>query len=223
MDANKFDFVLFDLIGTTVRDSPNGESLILDAFYNAFYINGFKIDRYLINQQRGKSKKEAIKILLTDYVIDQKLSEKIYSDFIGVLNDSLGSFNEIDGTFNVFNKLKEKNIMIGLGSGLPKDFMLAIIARTGWPFSSFDYLGSSEELGSGRPNPIMINDAMKKLNLDQKERVLKVGDTIVDIQEGQNAGVKTACVLTGTQSREMLKLQTPDYIFTDITDLLNII
>ncbi|MGZ8518400.1 MAG: HAD family hydrolase [Chitinophagaceae bacterium] len=42
----------------------------------------------------------------------------------------------------------------------------------------------------------MILDMLKKFSL-QKEQFLKVGDTVADILEGKNAGVKTAAILSG--------------------------
>ncbi|RPH30994.1 MAG: HAD family hydrolase [Bacteroidales bacterium] len=221
--SRNFEFVLFDMIGTTIKDSYNGESLILDCFYNSFCSNGFQISYEQINQQRGRSKKEAIKNILigSDHKID--LIDKIYLDFMGSLNKSLDCFTEMNGASVIFELLKEKGIKIGLGSGLPLDFMYGIIKQVNWQIDSFDYIGSSEELGKGRPNPIMILDLMVKFKIADKTKVLKIGDTIVDIQEGKNAGVITAGVLTGSQKREELEKFQPDYIFSDISEIKTLI
>ena len=69
----------------------------------------------------------------------------------------------------------------------------------------------------------MIFDSMEKLMINDKAKVLKIGDTVVDIQEGKNAGVVTASVLTGTQKRDELEKFNPDYIFNDITEIISII
>jgi len=220
MKKLELDFVLFDLIGTTVRDSKNGESLILDCFYNAFDLIGYQINREILNQHRGKSKREAIYNILTDNELNIELTDKIYSDFIHLLNDSVIFFTEIEGASQVFKQLKNRQIKIGIGSGLPKEFMTSILKQVGWNSDNFDYIGSSDELGLGRPNPIMIFDSMKKLGLENKSRVLKVGDTKVDIQEGKNANVLTAMILTGTQGIKDLGNITPDYILKDINELI---
>ena len=62
-------------------------------------------------------------------------------------------------------------------------------------------------------------EAMKKLGLNNPSKVLKIGDTIVDVQEGKNAKVLTAMVLTGTQSKADLGDLKPDYIFNSIKHL----
>jgi phosphonatase-like hydrolase len=211
------------MIGTTIQDSNKGVSLINDSFQKAFLINGFQVSFLEMNHQRGKSKKEAINNILDNKNQSDDIADKIYSDFIDLLNYSLISFSEIDGATDVFRELKEHGIKIGLGSGLPMDLIVKIIKTIGWKFDDFDYIGSSEEFGKGRPDPIMINDSLFKLNLKDKSGVLKIGDTAADIQEGKNAGVLTAGVLTGTQKREELEKYKPDYIFSDIKEIINII
>lgn len=87
----------------------------------------------------------------------------------------------------------------------------------------FDYIGSSEKLGKGRPNPIMIVEAMKQLKITNPKLVLKIGDTLADIEEGSNAGVLTAAVLTGTQGIITLQTAKPDFIFENILGLKTIL
>jgi len=223
MIYRRLKFVLFDMIGTTIQDSKNGDSLVIDSFEKAFSINGIQVNFLEINQQRGKNKKEAIYNILYSHNQTCNLADKIYSDFMDLMNNSLIRLSEIDGASNVFRVLREKGIKIGLGSGLPMDLIVSIIKIIGWKLENFDYVGSSEELGKGRPDPIMINDSLSKLNIKDLSKVLKVGDTIADIQEGRNAGVLTASVLTGTQKREELEKYKPDYIFSDIKEIINIL
>lgn len=223
MDKLKIDFILFDLIGTTVTDSNNGESLILDNFHKAFASNGIQVSYDKLNQQRGKSKYQAIKNILADTGSNQDQVEIIYSDFIELLNESLIYFKEVDGASQTFALLKERKIKIGIGSGLPWNFMENVIKQVGWDIHIFDYVGSSDTLGKGRPDPIMIFDSMHKLEIKSNKHVLKVGDTFTDIQEGKNAHVFTAMVLTGTQGIKDLGDLKPDFILKDINELISII
>jgi phosphonatase-like hydrolase len=217
-----FDFILFDMIGTTIQDSYNGDSLIIDSFRKAFSLNGFQVSYLEINQQRGKSKKEAITNILTEQKQIHDLDDKIYMDFIALLDKSMTCLREISGAAKVFSLLKENGTKVGLGSGLPMDIMMRIINNAGWKPDSFNYIGSSEDIGKGRPDPAMIYDSLSKLKINDKSRVLKVGDTVADIQEGKNAGVLTAAVLTGTQTRDELEKHDPDYIISDINEIIYI-
>ncbi len=217
------DFVLFDMIGTTIQDTNNGKSIILDSFHQAFKNSGYDIPYEILNQQRGKTKRVAIQTILSNDNLNQNFVDEIYHHFIHLLNASVSTFVAIDGAREIFNLLKKANIKIGIGSGLPLTFMHQLLAQLNWEPSTFDYIGSSDELAAGRPDPIMILDAKKQLNLDTKATILKIGDTIVDVQEGKNANVLTAMVQTGTQSTDALDSLTPDYILDSVKDLKHII
>jgi phosphonatase-like hydrolase len=211
----KFELIFFDLIGTTIKDSNEKESLVIDSFYRSFALNGFHLSYKKVNEQRGKRKREAIRNLIPEGLSTQ-LEDKIYQDFMSLLKSSRSNFSEMPGALRLFKFLKSKNIKIALGSGLPMDFIQDLIDASQWQGVNFDYIGSSENFGIGRPDPIMILDAMDKLLVLDKKKVLKVGDTIVDVQEGKNAGVYTAAVLTGTQRRAELEKQMPDFILKSI-------
>ena len=71
----------------------------------------------------------------------------------------------------------------------------------------------------GRPNPKMIHNAMQQLGVTKPQKVVKIGDTIVDIQEGKNADVWTVAVLTGSQTEKQLMTVQPDYILSSIRAL----
>jgi len=65
----------------------------------------------------------------------------------------------------------------------------------------------------------MIHHAMEHFGIDDPRRVLKVGDTVSDIEEGRNAGTWTAAVVTGTQSEERLRAASPDFILPSVADI----
>jgi len=223
MQKLKLDFVLFDMIGTTIQDANDGKSLILDSFHDAFSMNGYEVGYDKLNQERGKTKRIAIKNILEKANANLDLMEKIYADFMNLLNDSVSSFHEIEGASEVFRLLKSKGIKIGIGSGLPLAFMHRLMEHLGWSISDFNYMGSSDDLAAGRPDPIMILNAMQHLGLNNKSTVLKIGDSVVDVLEGKNAGVNTAMVLTGTQKRADLGAINPNFIFGSVADLKKII
>ena len=156
MKKLNLDFILFDLIGTTIKDTNNGSSLIIDCFQKAFSQNGHHISYEVLNQQRGKKKREAIEHILAKANLEKTLTNQIYEDFIALLNTHVTAFSEIEGVSNLFQLLKERNIKIGIGSGLPMVFMKRLLQHLNWNTTNFAYIGSSDNLAAGRPNPIMI-------------------------------------------------------------------
>jgi pyrophosphatase PpaX len=68
----------------------------------------------------------------------------------------------------------------------------------------------------------MIFEMMKSVNVNADE-FLKVGDTTTDILEGENAKVRTAAILSGTQPEELLRSAHPDFILNNLEELIDII
>lgn len=80
-----------------------------------------------------------------------------------------------------------------------------------------DYGTCGAAAGGGRPKPNMINATLvasghlqKGIDLSKKQEgfnydtLLKVGDTLEDIHEGQGVGATTIAVVSGTQTLDML-------------------
>lgn len=218
------DFVLFDMIGTTVQDAGSGKSVILESFKNAFSKHGIEVEYGIINEQRGKSKLIAIQNILGNLSLElNDLPVLIYDEFMNSLESTIINFQEMPQASHVFKTLKSKDIKIGIGSGLPLQFINQLLEHLPWDSNDFDYINSSDELSAGRPDPTMIHDVIDLLKLEDRNRILKIGDTVVDVMEAKNAKVLAAMVLSGTQTRENLGETIPDFIWGSITDLLEFI
>lgn len=210
----KIEFILFDAIGTLIAENSE-KSVVIDSFIIAFKHFGIEVTYEQVNYYRGFSKKDVVRQLLKINQNKEVSDDEIYTFFISLLQTQSACFVEFDGSTDVLTTLKKKGIKIGIGSGLPKEILMNLCKNLGWE-QLFDYYGSSEEIGKSRPDPVMIFDAMKKLNIRNVRHVLKVGDTVADIREGKNAGAVTVLVLTGTQELRELEKENPDYILREI-------
>lgn len=73
----------------------------------------------------------------------------------------------------------------------------------------------------GKPEPIMVNCVLKKMNCRNEDAVI-VGDRLyTDIKTGKNANVDTICVLSGEASMADISEGEvkPDYIFKSIKEI----
>ena len=61
-----------------------------------------------------------------------------------------------------------------------------------------DCVVTPDVTGKGRPSPFMLYECMRQMNVYPPCRVVKVGDTVVDMEEGKNAGAYAIGVLTGS-------------------------
>lgn len=229
MFSQPIQLAMFDLAGTTVNDKVDGQPLMVISMMRAFAKHGIELAPSLINKHRGKQKSEAIQTLLNEVAElsptdAERVGNSVYREFLHELESNLSSISEIDGATELFQFLKSKDIYIGVGSGFPMQVVRAIVSQLGWLDKRLlDYVGSAEQIGVGRPNPKMILNAMERLNIADGSKVLKIGDTVVDVQEGKNAGAWTVAVLTGSQMKMQLRAAGPDYILSSIRELRTLI
>lgn len=73
------------------------------------------------------------------------------------------------------------------------------------------------------PNKHDFIHALLKLAKFQPQETLFVGDMVHDIEAGKKAGVLTAGILTGYQSRKILSQANPDFIFPKLHSILKVI
>jgi phosphonoacetaldehyde hydrolase len=212
--------VLFDFIGTTVIEQD--PTVLNRCFIEAFKDHDADMSIELIKANRGKDKKQMIDDILSGAGLSLELTEPVLESFRKLLANNLDNFRENEGVTMLMNGLAKSGHRIGLGTGLPRDTFEAIFNHLGWNKKHFDYIGIAEEMSKGRPHPDMIFDMMKKLGLGIDE-LIKVGDTVADIQEGKNAGVITVAILSGTQDEQELIDQQPEYIIRSLDELRKIL
>lgn len=235
--ATSIELVVFDLAGTTVDDSIAGLPLVTVAMKEAFKNHDIRITAEQVNPFRGMEKKEAIKNLLHEsnheciLINDTRgtdenqaaVVETIFKDFKAALDSHLVDIDkEIHGTTESFQFLQSKGIQIAVGSGFPHNVVVSLVEKLGWK-DIVDFSSSAENEGYGRPHPSLIHSAMKHCGVTDKRKVVKIGDTVIDVEEGKNAGCKTVAVLTGTQSEPRLKQSNPDYIIKSVAELPEVI
>lgn len=120
-----------------------------------------------------------------------------------------------------FEWLKKNNVKIGLDTGFFSDITNVVVDRLGWLKNDLiDFVISSNDVSEGRPQPYMIQELMKRANVSDSKKVIKTGDTEVDVNEGRNADcLFSIAVTTGAYTREQLALHKPDFIIDSLLQL----
>lgn len=223
------ELVVFDIAGTTVQD--NGS--VTYVLKNAMQAFGYPVKETDISLLMGYEKTKAIEILLKMYEqhpdsITDELVEKVHQLFQMQMIDYYATVKELTPAPDaevVFTRLKEKNIKVALNTGFPKIITAVIMDRLGWMNNKkVDYVISSDEVESGRPEPYMIRKIMHLANIQDAKHVIKVGDTEVDINEGKNAGcLYSIGITTGAFSRQQLSTYAPSFIIDQLSELLLIL
>lgn len=208
------------MIGTTVLEKDS--TVITSCFENAFLQHAVKIDKTQIRDVRGKDKMEAIRLVLERSNSSLELQSRIFESFKVNVESNISNFKEHPELAEVIGKLRSREMMIGLASGLPRVLFQMLFEKFNWQKYGLDYVNVYENFEEGRPNPALIFDMCQRLQIETKQ-LLKVGDTVADIEEGKNAGSITAVVLAGTQVESTLRQANPDFILTSLSDLVSIL
>ena len=83
-----------------------------------------------------------------------------------------------------------------------------------------DALVCGDDVAQGRPAPYMIFRAMERTGTIDVARVLNIGDTVLDIQSGRNAGCGVnVAVWTGAHGREKLSREPGAHLIEDVSHL----
>lgn len=221
------ELVVFDMAGTTVSD----KNFVGIAFQQAMQSEGYRIAIADVNPLMGYEKPLAIKMMLEAQEEDKSkitdaLVNAIHTHFVKGMIDFYKTTTEVAPLPNVeqtFAALRADGVKIALNTGFSRDIADVIVGRLGWE-GQIDCLVASDEVHSGRPHPDMIRKIMDELGIGSADRVAKVGDTEVDVNEGINAGCKyVIAVTTGAFTRAELEPYRPTHIIDDISDVIGII
>ena len=218
--------VVFDMAGTTV----NEDNVVYKTLQKAINKKGFDftLDQVLA-EGAGKEKHEAIQSILKKYArnTDTELSKEIYSDFVDLLSKA---YEDVDllpqpNAEELFQILKDRNIRVILNTGYNADIAESLVKKLGWKKGiEFDSLITSSDVEKNRPDPEMIDLAMDIYGVTDPKKVIKVGDSIIDIEEGQNAGCGlNVGITTGAHNFLQLQSANPDYIINNLLELVPII
>ncbi len=218
--------IVFDMAGTTVDEDNVVYKTLQDAIVHYSY--PVSLDQVL-EFGAGKEKLQAIIDILenTGFKVSPENIDLIFAYFIDKLAKNYDTLDvkPLPDVELTFKHLKERNIKVVLNTGYNRKTAESLIVKLGWEESNqFDLLITASDVNNNRPRPDMILLAMSKLNILDPKKVLKVGDSTVDIQEGQNAECLLSIGITsGAHTREQLREADPDFIINNVSELLGII
>ncbi|MGG0789008.1 phosphonoacetaldehyde hydrolase [Peribacillus simplex] len=126
--------------------------------------------------------------------------EKLYAEFEPALMMSLADYTDpIPGVIETVEALRNRGLKIGSTTGYTDTMMEVVVANALKKGYRPDFHVTPDATHSiGRPYPYMIYRNMEELKLTASWKVVKVGDTISDMQEGVNAGVWSVGIIVGS-------------------------
>lgn len=209
--------VISDLAGTTV---DFGSCAPAGAFVDLFKSHGIEATSADARGPMGIHKKDHIKAMLEmphiakqwagvhghDWTSDDL--DMLYEKFIPMQLEALPKYGDvIPGVVETVKELHLRGIPVAANTGYNKEMLDIVLGKAEEGGFVPDAAICAFDVPKGRPAPWMIYRLMEQLNVYPPAAVVKIGDTIADIEAGLNAGVWTVGVtktgnLTGLTKAE---------------------
>jgi phosphonoacetaldehyde hydrolase len=125
--------------------------------------------------------------------------ENLFNNFVSMQLDVLKEYAEpIPGLIDVVNALHQRSIKVGSTTGYIRSMMDVLAPEAAKRGYLPDCIVCPDEVPAGRSYPWMCYQNAVQLGVYPMQAMVKVGDTLVDIEEGLNAGMWTVGIsLTG--------------------------
>jgi phosphonoacetaldehyde hydrolase len=196
--------VIFDWAGTIV---DYGSLAPVDAFVELFRRHGVTASAEEARRPMGSYKKDHVRLILAMEPVAQQWQrlhgrlpsaedvELLYREFIPLQVEVIARHADIiPGVAETVDWLRKQGIVIGSTTGYTREMMADLLPRAAAAGLSPESTVCADEVPAGRPAPWMAITAAMQLGVYPMEACVKVGDTLVDIAEGLNAGMWTVGV-----------------------------
>lgn len=210
----KYSVCIFDFDLTLADSKP----AILECFKFALKIHGVKVpDDYTIVKTIGLTIEDAFEEFLGRR--DEELIDKLSVTYRAKADEIMTPMTSFyDDALGVLQLLKNSGVKIGIVS-TKRSYRIAQAFERENNLSAVDKITGIENVSACKPDPEGLNKTIEYFNVD-KSRVLYIGDSYIDAQTAQNAGVDFCAVLTGTT--EVSEFERYPYVAVcgSLTDML---
>lgn len=208
--------VILDWAGTTV---DHGSLAPVRALQKLFGGRGLRVTEEEARRDMGIHKKDHIRALLrakTGTAPDEAEVEDLFAAFIPMQMDSLAAYSTvIPGVPETVERLRSRGVKIGSTTGYTRpmlDLLLSTAAAEGY---RPDCALCPEDTVAGRPWPWMCYVNAIHLRTYPMHTMVKIGDTVSDIEEGLNAGMWTIGI---ARTGNMIGLTAEDFAALPATE-----
>ncbi|MBN1934676.1 MAG: HAD-IA family hydrolase, partial [Anaerolineae bacterium] len=122
-----------------------------------------------------------------------------------------------DYTPQTIRRLREAGLTLGIVSTKRRYRIEEILARDDM-LAPFDLIVGGEDVTRHKPDPQSLLLALDRLGVDPA-RTLYIGDSVIDAQAAQNAGLVFVAVLSGTTPRDAFATYPTYVILQDLSEL----
>lgn len=196
--------VILDWAGTTI---DFGSFAPVAVFIRLFECQGISVSKEDVRSGMGLMKKDHLRLILNRPRVAEAWVqirgtppteddvERLFAEFASLQVEILRQYTvPIRGLGETIADLRQRKIKIGSTTGYTRAMMDVVLPEAEKQGYVPDALVCPDEVPAGRPYPWMIYQNLIQLQIYPAEAVVKVGDTLPDIEEGLNAGLWTVGV-----------------------------
>lgn len=219
--------IIFDMAGTTIDEN----NLVYKTLRSCIEEAGVPVSlEHVLLHGAGKEKFNAIVDILIAVESQKTAShsaKEIFANFLKKLSTAYTEtpIHAFDGVEEVFSYCQKNSISVVLNTGYNRATATSLLRKLPESITNLvDLLVTADDVENSRPAPDMILLAMEGLEIQNSANVWKIGDSGIDIQEGQNAACgKNIGITTGAQTREQLLTANPDAVIEHLSELIPMI
>ncbi len=196
---------VFDWAGTTVDYGCCAPAAV---FIDVFSKRGISVTQGQAREPMGMHKRDHIRVMSEMEPIAQQWEEahghrpteedveSMFTEFVPMQVACIADHADIiPGTLETMAEFRTQGLGIGSTTGYNNEMMDILVPKAAEGGYKPDVIVCVTDVPAGRPAPWMALEAAKQLGVYPMESVVKVGDTIADIEEGLNAGMWTVAVV----------------------------
>lgn len=127
--------------------------------------------------------------------------DDLYARFLPLQVETVERHAElIPGALDAVACMRARGLKIGSTTGYPRAVMDVVVAAAAAQGYTPDSIICAEDTPKGRPGPFPALKALIEMAVSPVEAVVKIGDTVVDIEEGLNGGMwSVGITVTGNE------------------------
>jgi phosphonoacetaldehyde hydrolase len=127
--------------------------------------------------------------------------DSLYERFLPLQVRTVAQHSDvIPGVVETIAVLRERGLAIASTTGYPREVMEVVARVASQQGYEPDAIVCAGDTPAGRPGPFMALQALIQLSISPVQAVVKIGDTVVDIEEGLNGGMWSVGVaVTGNE------------------------
>jgi phosphonoacetaldehyde hydrolase len=202
--TGRLQAVILDWAGTTV---DYGSLAPVRVLQQVFADRGIRVSEDEARRDMGVLKRDHIRALLGypriraaweqqhRHVAGEPDVESLFADFIPRQMECLAQYSApIPGVVESVRQLRDRGLKIGSTTGYTRPMLEILLRHAATQGYAPDCALCPDDVGAGRPLPWMLYENAVRMKVYPLEAIVKVGDTISDIEEGLNAGTWAVAV-----------------------------